>query len=95
MEAQPQNFSVTRKRIMIERRLINGIIDMEGSLDSNNLEDARRIYQGIKNSYARVSVSIERKYHDKIVRLYQRALGFNQVQLSDLARYSRREYGFH
>jgi len=68
--------SVIIRRKLLEGSLKNKIKEMEHSLEINDLENARKTYAQIKKIYSKVPVKSEKVYHDKIVSLYQRALGF-------------------
>jgi len=61
---------------LYENSLKKKIAKMEGFLASNDLEGARNSYMQIRNTYKKLPVKSEAKYHDKIIMLYQKALGY-------------------
>jgi len=61
---------------LYENSLKKKIAKMEGFLASNDLEGARNSYMQIRNTYKKLPAKSEAKYHDKIIMLYQKALGY-------------------
>ena len=69
---------------MLENSLKVMMNQMEFSLGSRDREKAMQAYGEIKKVYDRMPDSSKEGYHDRILNMYQRALGFKQSFLSRL-----------
>ena len=67
---------VVRQKI-IERMLVNRIGMMEHFVEIKDMENAKNVYRKLIKTYQHATIKNERMYHDKIIGLYQKALGFN------------------